>query len=221
MPLPDNEIIAATAREVLRDPQYATAARPEQMLFSRYLAQALDAAFNWLRPWLERAQAFSENSPALYYVAVGVCLLLLFGIGADLVYSLYLAARRRRVELSLTASGKTCTAADYLATAQAAAERGDYLTSLRAVFQATLWRLDRGKIQPATTNRQYLRRFARTAAETPLRALVNLLDRKWYGGEPCARADWQTAQAAAEEIAEFIAANHHQEQEIRPRISTN
>ncbi|GHV19939.1 hypothetical protein AGMMS49959_06170 [Planctomycetales bacterium] len=220
MPLPDNEIIAATAQTVLRDPQYATAAQPEAMLFSRYLAQALDAVFNRLRPWLEQAQAFSENSPTLYYVAVGVCLLLLFGIGADLVYSLYLAARRRRVELSLTASGE-CTAADYLATAQEAAERGDYLTSLRAVFQATLWRLDNGKIQPAATNRQYLRRFARTAAETPLRALVNLLDRKWYGGEPCARADWQTAQAAAAEIAAYIAASHYQEPEMRPRIGTN
>ena len=64
----------------------------------------------------------------------------------------------------------------------------DYSQAARLLLLATLLRLEqtqKRRFRPGTTNREHLRRYRDTGIFEPLRFIVDLIDRTWYGDAVC------------------------------------
>ncbi|HEX6962603.1 MAG TPA: DUF4129 domain-containing protein [Lacipirellula sp.] len=74
---------------------------------------------------------------------------------------------------------------------------GDYIGAIRLLMRAATRRLEIAEerpFRPGVTNRQVLRRYQATPLFEPLKILVEVIDRKWYGGEPCTETDYAICQ---------------------------
>lgn len=77
--------------------------------------------------------------------------------------------------------------------AEVAASNGEYLKAMRLLFKAVLIRIEQSekrKLRVGITNRELLRRYRKSTLAEPLSRFVELVDRKWYGGEPCGQPDY-------------------------------
>ncbi|MCA9028153.1 MAG: hypothetical protein KDA86_23285 [Planctomycetaceae bacterium] len=78
------------------------------------------------------------------------------------------------------------------AAARKAEADGEYLESVRLLFRAALRRIELAedkKLRVGITNRELLRRYRQSPLSEPLQLFVEMIDRKWYGGETCESAD--------------------------------
>lgn len=60
------------------------------------------------------------------------------------------------------------------------------------LFRAALRRIELAedkKLRVGITNRELLRRYRQSPLSEPLQLFVEMIDRKWYGGEACESAD--------------------------------
>ena len=204
---PTPEEFAAVVEEVLRDPEYRLDVSDESLKAAGYVSGGLEwLNENVLRPFLKSASELMETSPVMWWTAVLIAAGALLLILAEAAWSVWVAVRRRRAGAGWEEDGAAPPpdAERCEAEAERAAAAGDYLTALRRLLQGAMLRLDRGEMRRAATNRQYLRRFANTAAGAPLGRLVGLVDAKWYGREPCEPGEWDAARAAAKEVRLFV-----------------
>jgi Domain of unknown function (DUF4129) len=90
-----------------------------------------------------------------------------------------------------------------LSEARALAGAGEFAAALRALYAATLAALDRSRLiqfDPARTNGHYLRAMPASATRDAFASFTTLFDRKWYGREPCSRAEYEESLELAERI---------------------
>jgi hypothetical protein len=97
--------------------------------------------------------------------------------------------------------------------AEEAAREGDFISSIRFLFRASVIRLElssRQKHRPGTTNRDLLRRFSKwPELSTSIRHFVDVIDRKWFGDEVCLERDWMECRLAYDSVCSFLRERGH------------
>lgn len=199
---PSADVIRQTARDILARPDYRL--KPlgsDDLAWLRWLWNVLKAV---LAPLGRLFHTLWDVSPVLaiaYVVALVVVLVVLLW---HIVYSFRVALHGRLDDRGYTgAEHRVVDPEELEARARQAAQRQDYITAVRWLFQACLLRLepaDRRALRRGATNHEYLRRFRGTAAYEPLRRFVVVIDFKWYGQGRCERADFDECQRAHAEI---------------------
>lgn len=154
------------------------------------------AFWRWVAGLLPENGAVTIQGRWLGYAFTAVCLLalalvlayLLRGLVADVVEEAELHTEAGAGEESLTAERA-------LQQAQQHSGQGDYRTAVRYLYLSSLLLLvERGLLPPdrSLTNREHLRRVAdRPELAQPLREVVEVFDRVWYGFQPLEAADYQ------------------------------
>ena len=87
------------------------------------------------------------------------------------------------------------------------AETGSFVEASRLLLRASLFRLEDFFDRPfrrATTNREYLRKYRQLPVLDAVRQLVETIDRKWYGEEPCDRQDYEECRESHSRILELV-----------------
>ena len=90
--------------------------------------------------------------------------------------------------------------------------RGELLAACRALFRASLIRLEdahQRRFRPGITNREYLLRYRQTSVSEALHWFTNLIDRKWYGDQPCQPEDLLRSNEAYDQIRRFAQGVRH------------
>ena len=197
--LPDARQTAEELRSILAQPEYA---ENEQQTRGQSMS---DRLLNWLSTILERFQGFLRNfgistSGPLNAIVLILLAALVAYVISRLLWELF--AKRRAVELTNgVALPENSSAAALLEAAKKALAVGDVRLALRLRFMALLRELD---IAPVArlTNWQLARRLKREwpAAGEPFSALVLCYEDAWYGGLPCAAADYSRADELAQSV---------------------
>lgn len=145
-------------------------------------------------------------SPVLGWLFITVLVILLVALLGHIGYTYYRVIRVRREqafrEMEILADS---TPEDWEARARLAATRQDYIGAVRALFHATLLRLQTTLKQPprrGATNREVLRRYRDTPAFPFLLQFVETIDLKWYGGGECLESDYQLCAQAHQRLRE-------------------
>ncbi len=201
-PVADADAIRETAKQVLADPDYKLRSTET---FRRVWEWLLDL----LRPILDFFDALYDFSPFLFFVMVAVLLIVVVALVVHIIYSFRVAMQRRGraslyAELDETKGAKPET---WEQRAQQAFEAGDYLHAIRFILHASLLRLEQARksnLRRGATNREYLRRFQKTAAFEPLAEMVEITDSRWFGGIDCSRSDVETCFRAHQQIQSTI-----------------
>lgn len=191
--VPPPEVIRRTAEEVIRRPDYDLTASSGD--YGSLIERMLKLLRKLLRPFTEAFDALHAASPFLAWLLFVVLLLVLVALVVHIAYTFKTALQGRRAlarppEVEDRAATLPAT---WEEKARAAAAEGDYLGAIRHLFRACLLRLEaarKGTFRRGATNREYLRRFAETAAVEPLRLFVDTIDR-WYGGGRSSREDYE------------------------------
>ena len=186
-------------KEILARPEFQWSASQEA---PDWFQRALNAFFDWM----ERLAFGVQNT--VYYgrvpLMIGAALLLLlslFYISRNLSRSLV-----REAELAGEASDDEAllTSKGALQRAQTLSSQGDYRTAIRYLYLSSLLVLDeRGLLRydRSRTNREYLRSVSsKPQLATPLRDVIDVFDRVWYGFES---VDEQTYQSYLEHVDEL------------------
>jgi len=198
-PLPNDEAIRHTASEILRGPDYSLTSNLDQEAF---LFKLLESLRRVVRAIVEWSVELREQSPAIYWLAMIVLLLVLAALLWHIAYSLRSAFSRAD---DATLAAKEIEQHDepglWERRASEAHARGDRVYALRCLLMAGLVRLESGqkkRLRRGATNREILRKYRNSAAFEPLKLMVDLVDIKWYGGAACEAADYDAgAQAYA------------------------
>ncbi len=88
---------------------------------------------------------------------------------------------------------------------------GKYIEAARLLLRASLFRLENSLDRPfrrATTNREYLRKYRKLSILEEVKQLVETIDRKWYGEEPCDQNDYEQCRLSHRTISEAIQNRH-------------
>lgn len=186
-------------KEILARPEFQWSAPQEG---PDWLQRILDAFFNFL----ERIAFGVQNT--LYYgrvpLMIGAALLLILSLlyiyrnlSRNLVREAEQASQGSDDESLLTSKGA-------LQRAQILSNQGDYRTAIRYLYLSSLLVLDeRGLLRydRSRTNREYLRSVSsKSQLATPLRDVIDVFDRVWYGFEP---VDEQTYQSYLQHVDEL------------------
>jgi hypothetical protein len=202
--LPHPDTIRETAREVISRPYYdlGLAPRRDNTAFLRQLIEWLLKPFRWLYDGMEGWPEF------LRWVIVVVALLICAALIAHIIYSFVMAIRgpvmRRRT--SYTAALREVDPSELECDAEQASKRGDYIGAIRLLFRAALRRIElaeKKKLRPGATNREILRRYRSTPLAQSLERFVEMIDRKWYGGEMCHEQDYLVCHGEAARIQAY------------------
>jgi hypothetical protein len=177
-------------------------ARPEfnpKKDFTLWLVEKVRAVLEWLG-------GLRQNNPALYWIVLGTCLVLLTLLLLHLVWSLArvfgfdkrnvkIEPREERHRLSQT----------YADEAGRRAATGDFTEAVRCLFLALVYRFDEaGKVafRKAYTNREYLALFAdRRPVYEGLGVFVDTLDEHWYAERPTDAERYARCRALYERMA--------------------
>ena len=186
-------------KEILARPEFQWSASQEA---PDWFQRALNAFFDWM----ERLAFGIQNT--VYYgrvpLMIGAALLLLLSLfyisrnlSRSLVREAELAGEASEDEALLTSKGA-------LQRAQTLSSQGDYRTAIRYLYLSSLLVLDeRGLLRydRSRTNREYLRSVSsKSQLATPLRDVIDVFDRVWYGFES---VDEQTYQSYLQHVDEL------------------
>ena len=186
-------------KEILARPEFQWSASQEA---PDWFQRALNAFFDWM----ERLAFGIQNT--VYYgrvpLMIGAALLLLLSLfyisrnlSRSLVREAELAGEASEDEALLTSQGE-------LQRAQTLSSQGDYRTAIRYLYLSSLLVLDeRGLLRydRSRTNREYLRSVSsKSQLATPLRDVIDVFDRVWYGFES---VDEQTYQSYLQHVDEL------------------
>lgn len=186
-------------KEILARPEFQWSASQEA---PDWFQRALNAFFDLM----ERLAFGVQNT--VYYGRVP----LMIGAGLLLLLSLFYISRNlsrslvREAELAGEASEDEAllTSKGALQRAQTFSSQGDYRTAIRYLYLSSLLVLDeRGLLRydRSRTNREYLRSVSsKSKLATPLRDVIDVFDRVWYGFES---VDEQTYQSYLEHVDEL------------------
>lgn len=186
-------------KEILARPEFQWGAPQEA---PDWIQRALNAFFDFM----ERLAFGVQNT--VYYgrvpLMIGAALLLLLSLfyisrnlSRSLVREAELAGEAGEDEALLTSKGA-------LQRAQTLSNQGDYRTAIRYLYLSSLLVLDeRGLLRydRSRTNREYLRSISsRPQLAMPLRDVIDVFDRVWYGFEA---VDEQTYQSYLQHVDEL------------------
>lgn len=97
------------------------------------------------------------------------------------------------------------------------AKMGDYVVAARLLLLASLFRLEDSFDRPfrrSTTNREYLRKYRTLPVLDSVRQLVDTIDRKWYGEEPCDQQDFEQCRRSHMLIIQLVQSRRGSRQEF-------
>jgi len=204
--LPAPEGIRAVAREVVARPYYELGDGPPldtSPPFWLELFRWLLTPFKWLYDAMEGMPDFVR-----WIIVIGMVLLCIALI-AHIVYTFVRAIQgplpgRSRKYVTPTTE---INPAELEAQADIVGQQGQYIEAIRLLFRASLRRIELAenkKFRPGCTNRELLRRFRATPLASPLGRFVEMLERKWYGNEPCGQADFVACHADNASIRQYV-----------------
>jgi len=193
----------ATLQTILQDPQFQWNRPPSP------LQAFLDNLWAKFAEWLHSLFGGKEISiplpagtTATIIASILLALVLLYvfrGLFADLIVDTNLGDEHRPGDELLTAD----TA---LQRAREISETGDYRTAVRYLYLSSLLLLDeRGllRFDRSKTNREYLRSVtAFPHLSEPLRQVIDVFDRVWYGFQPLDRDDFEHYMQKVDELRE-------------------
>jgi len=189
----------------------AIVGRPEFREFaegdSHTLRQLIDKLMKWLQDQRDgdRDEPFGKSLrlPEISPWVLMAVLLVLLGLVAVQV------ARSRGAAARPAQAGKQSPVAavrepaQMLDEAAELAARGDFHAALRALYLATLFRLDRLRLvdyEPSKTNWQYTRALPRGELRKAFAAFTRIFDRAWYGHLPATQQDYEQCRALVASI---------------------
>jgi hypothetical protein len=155
----------------------------------------------WLRNFFEWLGTLHTEQPALYWVILIGCLVLLALLLGHMVWTVRRAFvfSRRVTNEAETREQRRRLSERFREQAEARAAEGEYTEAVRLLFLSLVHAFDEsGRLlfQPALTNREYLRSFAgRPALERELAVFVELLDANWYGQHPTSPGQYEECRA--------------------------
>ncbi len=191
--LPEADAIRKTASGILESSEYRL--EPAERLNTGILEEIIDGILDFLASFRHFFAGLYELSPFLAYGFVLLLLIILILLIWHIFYSFRSALRNTVVEKDFTLDEEVSEKPHlWERRAFEAAENGDYISGLRYLFRACLLRLSEprgGIVRYAATNKEYLAEYAGTRFFSPLSCFVELIDYKWYGGEDCARSDYE------------------------------
>lgn len=193
------------AGEITRDGARRDAARElSKQVYAGHrpslLARALQAVLDWLAQALERAQ---EATPGGWVGLIGLATL---AVVAVVTVRMRLGPLARRHAVFDEADvGRTLSAADHLARAEAFAARGQWADAVRERMRAVVRELEARGVLDLRPGRTALEVAAEAgavlpAAATDLREVATTFDEIWYGGRPATAAADADVQAAGSRI---------------------
>jgi hypothetical protein len=199
---PDPEVIRYMAREILARPDYRL--KPlsdDDFALLRSLWNALKRIFG---PLFRLFETLYDISPLLAFGYVVALLLIAAALIWHIIYTFRTALRGRAESHRYVGDAdRGFDPAELEDRARRAAERQDYITAVRYLFQACLVRLEQAErraLRKGATNHEYLRRFQGAPAYEPLRRFVDIIDCKWYGQGRCELSDFDECRRAHAEI---------------------
>jgi hypothetical protein len=195
---PQPEVIRQTAEDVIQRPHFDL--QPSEYDLT-VLSRIRDFLENLFEPVLDAFGVLFDISPFLAWAVVLALLVVAIALIVHVVYSFRSAihGRKHKTATPEESRNRTANPLDWEKAAEAASENEDYTKGLRCLFRACLIRLEqanRGRVRPGTTNREYMQRYRNTPAADPLSLMVQLIDSKWYGGEPCNEEEYSLAHEA-------------------------
>jgi len=189
-------------QEILARPEFQWA-EPETVTAPNWLQKILDA----FATFMERLAVFILK--ALYYgrVPLIIAAVILF------IISLYFISRNlsrnlvRDAQLAADAgSDELLSSTSAMQRAQTLSTQGDYRTAIRYLYLSSLLTLDEQgllRYDRSRTNREYLRSVAsKPVLANPLRSVIDLFDRVWYGFEEVDEKTYQAYVVHVEKLRE-------------------
>jgi hypothetical protein len=191
---PDSESIHRTTERVYARPEFNTAHDDSWAWLVRWLHQFLH--------WLGSLHA---TSPALYWIILGGCVLVLALILAHLIVTVVGAVRYGKEPGEFAHSeARRRLSTRHKADAEANAAAGRYTEAVRSLFLSLVYAFDeagRLSFRPSLTNREYLRYFDdRPLLGRDLGVFVDILDANWYGRQDTAAEQYSHCAALYDQI---------------------
>ena len=192
------------------EPLKGILARPEFQWAEPQVATAPD----WLQRILDAFEEFMERLAALglntaYYgrIPMLIAIVILF------IVTLYFISRNlsrslvRDAQLAAEGDGaELLSSASAMQRAQVLSTQGDYRTAIRYLYLSSLLMLDEQgllRYDRSRTNREYLRSVvSKPALAGPLRSVIDLFDRVWYGFEEVDEQTYRSYIAHVEKLRE-------------------
>lgn len=199
VPQPSNDQLRSLAADITARPDYDLATRRAEV---DWLFDLLIEVLSWLIAPLRWIYKLTEGLPEFFrWLIIAGMLVIVFALIAHIIYTIIQAVRGDRSGSRPSEGAQRRIEPDeWERRAAAAAAAGEYIAAVRYLFRAVLGRLeqaDKKPLRPGTTNRELLRRYrARTEVVDGLRLFVDVIDRKWYGGEVCTASDYAECAAA-------------------------
>ncbi len=172
--------------------------------------------FHWLtRPFVALFDWLYSISPPLAWLMVAALVGLLVVLIAHIGYTLVRAFSHRQEATPWTRGERNEREVDPAAVEREAAQlaaRQDYVGAVRLLFRASVLRIERveqRKFRAGVTNREILRRYRQQPWGAALRTVVDTLDFKWYGDEPCLPEDFDACRQACAAIAQGCGGLRH------------
>jgi hypothetical protein len=158
-----------------------------------------------IRAFLAKLGTLHDDAPALFWLVLIGCILLLCLLVGHIVWTIVRAVHiGRRPGLVSHAEARRRLSAGFRLTADLAAEAGDYTEAVRNLFLSLVYAFDEGgrvPFKPSLTNREYLHFFDdRPAISRSLGVFVNLLDANWYGERHTGPEDYEQCRSLFERV---------------------
>jgi len=205
---PSAETIRARAAEVLARDGYDLEVHGRERSWLRHL---FDTLLDGLLAPLRWIYDLTEGLPGVFRWLIILALVGLLGLIVwHMLWTIMRAIQGDGGHLKSSAIGnrRQIDPEELEQEAEAAGRRGDYVTAVRRLFRAAVVRLERSEkraLRPGTTNRGLLRRYGdRPTLGGALRLLADMVDRKWYGDEPCSEAEYAACRTAHRDVREVL-----------------
>ena len=206
--LPPSDAIREKVAEVLARPEFQVKPESAEAAFDTFAIML--KVIGWiLKPFIWVLE-MTEGLPAvLRWSIVGGLFVLLVLLVVHLGITIT-RAMRGPVRDKLVKAAEAVTQLDpqhFESRAEQAALRGEWVDAMRFLFRASLLRLEsreKRRFRVGTTNREHLRRYRGTPLFSPIQALVDLIDRKWYRGEDSSAEDFEACRQAHAEICTLM-----------------
>ncbi len=208
--LPPADDIRRKAAEVIARPEFKLESGNNRDSLPLWLTivEWLLKPFRWLYNLLE-----GLPNPLRWLIVIGLTLLLL-ALCAHLIWSFLTAVRGGpSIRFKRAAPERTTASPEELeAAADRLAAEGDLIGSIRCLFRACLLRLERSEEKPfrrGITNREVLRRYRSSPLFEPLCRMVDLIDTRWYGLDPCLETDLEICRAEHARVRALVERRAH------------
>lgn len=202
----DATTIRETARSVLARPHFQVEPTSEDGALVDFLWRV----FTWLTaPLAMLFRQLVDISPLLAWCVVALVILVLVALVVHIGYTFKVALQRRRTikSVDLSSVEETRDPAELERLAEAANGVKNYGQAARLLLLASLLRLELAqekRFRPGTTNREHLRRYRGSLIFEPLKSIVDLIDRTWYGSGVCLAEHFMQCRQAYAQICQAI-----------------